>query len=149
MPIIANLQDEATNHAIFKQIQFPDDTGSRSSVGILHWSAGPSNSMENPTPSLACCRAGSAFDRAFNQIWLSLAFQPENMTRNFHWFGSVAKLKSGITIEQARTQMDAIGARIAQTYPESNKSGDRPLRRHDRMRLGRTTLAMNPLYIGQ
>ena len=64
---------------------------------------------------------GSAFDRAFNQIWLPLAFQPENMTRNFHWFGSFAKLKRGITIEQARTQMDAIGARISQQYPDSNK----------------------------
>jgi hypothetical protein len=64
---------------------------------------------------------GSAFDRAFNQIWLPLAFQPENMTRNFHWFGSFAKLRSGVTIEQARTQMDAIGARIAQAYPDSNK----------------------------
>ncbi len=64
---------------------------------------------------------GSAFDRAFNQIWLPLAFQPENMTRNFHWFGAFAKLKSGVTIEQARTQMDAIGARISQAYPDSNK----------------------------
>jgi putative ABC transport system permease protein len=65
--------------------------------------------------------AGSAFDRAFNQIWLPLAFQPENMTRNFHWFGALGKLKSGVTLAQARTQMDAIGARISQAYPESNK----------------------------
>ena len=64
---------------------------------------------------------GSAFDRAFNQLWLPLAFQPENMTRNFHWFGAFGKLKSGVTIEQARTQMDAIGARISQAYPDSNK----------------------------
>ncbi len=64
---------------------------------------------------------GGAFDRAYNQIWLPLAFQPENMTRNFHWFVAFAKLKRGIAIEQARTQMDAIGARIAQQYPDSNK----------------------------
>lgn len=64
---------------------------------------------------------GSAFDRAFNQIWMPLAFQPENMTRNFHWFGSFAKLKPGVTLEKARAQMDAIGARIAQDYPDSNK----------------------------
>ncbi len=65
--------------------------------------------------------AGSAFDRSFDQIWMPLAFQPSNMTRNFHWIGSVAKLKRGVTLEKARAQMDAIGARIAQDYPDSNK----------------------------
>lgn len=65
--------------------------------------------------------AGGTFDRAYNQLWMPLAFQPENMTRNFHWFGSYAKLKSGVTLQKARAQMDAIGARIAQEYPDSNK----------------------------
>jgi hypothetical protein len=37
--------------------------------------------------------AGGAFDRAFSQIWRPLAFEPQNMTRNFHWFGALAKLK--------------------------------------------------------
>ena len=64
---------------------------------------------------------GSAFDRASAQIWRPLAFEPSNMTRNFHWFGSFARLKQGVTLEQARAQMDAIGARIAQSYPDSNK----------------------------
>ncbi len=65
--------------------------------------------------------AGGSFDRAFNQIWVPLAFKPENMTRNFHWFGSFAKLKPGVTLQQARAQMDTIGARIARDYPDSNK----------------------------
>ena len=65
--------------------------------------------------------AGGAFDRAYNQIWRPLVFKPENMTRNFHWFGSFARLKPGVSLEQARAQMDAIGARIAQQYPDSNK----------------------------
>jgi putative ABC transport system permease protein len=64
---------------------------------------------------------GSAFDRAFAQIWRPLVFEPQNMTRNFHWFGSFAKLKRGVTLQQARAQMDAIGARIAKEYPDSNK----------------------------
>jgi putative ABC transport system permease protein len=65
--------------------------------------------------------AGGAFDRAFSQIWRPLAFEPQNMTRNFHWFGAFAKLKRGVTLKQASAQMDAIGARIAQDYPDSNK----------------------------
>jgi len=64
---------------------------------------------------------GSAFDRAFNQIWRPLAFEPENMTRNFHWFGAYARLEPGVTLEQARSQMNAIGSRIAHDYPDSNK----------------------------
>jgi putative ABC transport system permease protein len=65
--------------------------------------------------------AGGAFDRAFSQIWRPLVFEPENMTRNFHWFGSFAKLKQGVMLKQATTQMDGIGARIAQQFPDSNK----------------------------
>ena len=61
------------------------------------------------------------FDRTETKIWRPLAFGPENMTRDFHWFGAWALLKPGVTLEQARTQMDALAARIAQDYPKSNK----------------------------
>src|SRR5262252_2828124 len=66
--------------------------------------------------------AGSAFDRAFNQLWRPLAFEPSNMTRNFHWLTSFARLKDGVSLEQARANMDTIGARIEKAFPESNKS---------------------------
>lgn len=64
---------------------------------------------------------GSAFDRAYNQIWYPLAFEQSNMTRNFHWFGSFGRLKQGVTLKQAQAQMDTIGARIAKDFPDSNK----------------------------
>jgi putative ABC transport system permease protein len=59
----------------------------------------------------------SAFDRDQAQIWKPLAFEPSNMTRDFHWFGVFAKLKPGVTLEQARTEMELVGARIAAEYP--------------------------------
>src|SRR4029450_4312165 len=65
--------------------------------------------------------AGSAFDRAFNQLWRPLAFEPSNMTRNFHWLTSFARLKDGVSLQQAKANMDAIGKRIEQEYPDSNK----------------------------
>ncbi|MGO9255662.1 MAG: ABC transporter permease [Bryobacteraceae bacterium] len=74
-----------------------------------------------PNTVIGVLPAGSAFDRAYNQIWRPLVFKPSNMTRNFHWFGSFAKLKRGVTLEAARAQMDTIGARIAHDYPDSNK----------------------------
>ena len=43
---------------------------------------------------------GGAFDRAYAQIWRPLTFEPQNMTRNFHWFGSLALLKRGVTLRK-------------------------------------------------
>lgn len=64
---------------------------------------------------------GGAFDRDYSQMWRPLAFTPRERTRDYHWMGSVGRLKPGVTIEQARAQMDAIGARISRDYPDSNK----------------------------
>lgn len=64
---------------------------------------------------------GGAFDRSSAQLWRPLAFSPENMTRNFHWFGAVARLKPGVSLEQARSHMDAIGKRIALDFPDIKK----------------------------
>jgi putative ABC transport system permease protein len=65
--------------------------------------------------------ARSAFDRAPVQIWRPLAFRPSNMTRDFHWMISFARLKDGVTLAQARANMDAIGKRIENDFPASNK----------------------------
>ena len=63
----------------------------------------------------------SAFERRYAKLWRPLTFKPENMTRNFHWFSSIARLKPGVTLEQARAAMDTIGKRIATDFPDSNK----------------------------
>jgi putative ABC transport system permease protein len=63
----------------------------------------------------------SSFDRAFSEIWAPLVFEPKDMTRNFHWFLSYARLKEGVTLKQAQEQMKIIGARIEKAYPDSNK----------------------------
>ncbi len=65
--------------------------------------------------------AASAFERGPQDVWRPLAFRPSEMTRNYHWLRSVARLKPGVTLDQARTRMDAIGARISKDYPASNK----------------------------
>ncbi|HKQ79484.1 MAG TPA: ABC transporter permease [Blastocatellia bacterium] len=65
--------------------------------------------------------ANNTFDRTRAVMWLPLAFTPANMTRNYHWLFAIARLEPGVTLKQARDQMDSIGARIAALYPDSNK----------------------------
>jgi putative ABC transport system permease protein len=65
--------------------------------------------------------ANSEFDRNWAAMWLPLSFAPVNMTRNFHWLYAIARLKPGVTLKQARDQMETIGAGISAQYPDSNK----------------------------
>ena len=77
--------------------------------------------------------AGSAFDRAFNQLWRPLAFEPSNMTRNFHWLVSFARLKPGVSFEHAQADLNQVAANLQRLYPADNKESGiiaDPLGRH-------------------
>ena len=76
---------------------------------------------DEPYTIVGVMPAGTAFDRGFNRMWRPLAFRPSERTRNYHWLQVLARLKPAATIEQARAEMDGIGARIASDYPDSNK----------------------------
>ena len=65
--------------------------------------------------------APGRFDLTATKIWRPLAFYPGNLTRDFHWFGAWGLLKRGVSLQQARTQMDALAIRIAHDFPKSNK----------------------------
>src|SRR5688572_23017048 len=64
---------------------------------------------------------GGPFDRASAQLWTPLAFQPSDLRRDFRWLGASAKLKPGVTLEQARAEMHVIGRRLADAHSDSNK----------------------------
>jgi putative ABC transport system permease protein len=64
---------------------------------------------------------GGPFDRASAQLWTPLVFQPSDLRRDFRWLGASAKLKPGVTLEQARAEMDVIGRRLADAHTDSNK----------------------------
>jgi putative ABC transport system permease protein len=61
------------------------------------------------------------FDREWQDVWTPFAFERKEMTRDYHWMISWARLKPGVTLEQARQQMKTIAARIEHDYPKSNK----------------------------
>jgi putative ABC transport system permease protein len=75
----------------------------------------------DPYTIIGVMPASSAFDRGSTDLWRPLAFSAAERTRNFHWMRVIARLKQGVTIEQARANMTPIAARIARDYPESNK----------------------------
>ncbi len=55
-------------------------------------------------------------------IWLPDGMFGETTSRSAHNYRVVARLKPGVTLEQAQAQMTAIGARLEQQYPPSNRN---------------------------
>jgi putative ABC transport system permease protein len=64
---------------------------------------------------------GSSSDRTGARFWRPLAFSESERARNVRWFSVVGRLKPGVTLQQARAEMNTIAGRIAREYPESNK----------------------------
>jgi putative ABC transport system permease protein len=60
-------------------------------------------------------------DRGQNQLTVPLVFKPEQLNHDFHWLLVMGRLKPGVTIEQARQNMNAVTAHIAEVYPRSDK----------------------------
>jgi putative ABC transport system permease protein len=59
---------------------------------------------------------------ADTSLWLPLVFSPEDRAiRAIHDFGVLARLKKGVSVGTARTQMNAIADRLAAQYPADNK----------------------------
>ena len=59
-------------------------------------------------------------DRLDQWIIAPLAFKPEQLNHDFHWLLVMGRLKSGVTIQQAQANMDAVTANIAKAFPKSN-----------------------------
>jgi putative ABC transport system permease protein len=60
-------------------------------------------------------------DRGDSQLAVPLVFKPEQINHDFHWLLSIARLKPGVTVQQAQADMDSVATHIAQQYPKSNK----------------------------
>jgi putative ABC transport system permease protein len=56
-----------------------------------------------------------------NEIWVPLALTDEQRAvRDNHNPSAVARLKPGVTVAQAQTEMDAISTRLVQTFPNTD-----------------------------
>ncbi len=54
------------------------------------------------------------------QVWVPLSFKPDNLTRGGHFLRLLARLKPGVTIEQAQSDMTTVAGRLEQQYPDTN-----------------------------
>lgn len=53
-------------------------------------------------------------------IWMPLQFDEKDNPRGRFFLDSMGKLKKGVSVEQARAELEAIAARLAAQYPETN-----------------------------
>src|SRR5213082_1536532 len=60
-------------------------------------------------------------DRLEIQLFVPLAFKPEQINHDFHFVLVMGRLKSGVTLQQANADMDSVTRHIAEVYPKSNK----------------------------
>ncbi len=59
-------------------------------------------------------------DRQQNRMWLPLAFTKEQLNHDFHWLLVMGRLKPGVTIAQANSNMASVTRALAQEFPVSN-----------------------------
>jgi putative ABC transport system permease protein len=60
-------------------------------------------------------------DRLEEQLFVPLAFKPDQINHDFHFVLVMGRLKPGITLQQANADMDSVTRHIAEVYPKSNK----------------------------
>jgi len=55
------------------------------------------------------------------EIWMPIALDRAQATRDFHWLVPLARLKQGVPLQQARAEMEGIARNIEREHPKSNK----------------------------
>ena len=53
-------------------------------------------------------------------LWLPQVYTPYTKVRRGRFMSAIARLKPGVTLESAQAEMNTIGARLEQQYPETN-----------------------------
>jgi predicted permease len=54
------------------------------------------------------------------QLWVPLAYGPDSQPRHFGFLNVVGRLRPGVPFEQAASEMDVLGQRLANQYPDTN-----------------------------
>ena len=77
------------------------------------------------------------------QCWTPYTLKPEDwQERGNHGLGGIGRLKNGVTIEAAQTDLNAIAARAEQAYPDTNSGWDTTLKSLQEDTVGDARLAI-------
>src|SRR5215831_17772348 len=60
------------------------------------------------------------YDRFNSQLWVPLAFKPEQVNHDSHFISVMVRLKDGVSLAQAQFEMNGIAEQLQQEYPRSN-----------------------------
>ena len=60
------------------------------------------------------------YDRFNSQLWVPLSLRPEEITHDANFAPVMARLKDGVTREQAQAEMDGIAAQLQNEFPKTN-----------------------------
>src|SRR5499427_8009368 len=60
------------------------------------------------------------YDRFNSQLWVPLAFKPEQINNDSHFISVMARLRDGVSLAQAQSEMNGIAEQLQQEYPRSN-----------------------------
>jgi len=76
---------------------------------------------DRPYTVIGIMPAGFAFPSTRTQVWVPVAFNAaERKTRDTNFIDVVARLKPGVSIEQARANMNAVARSQTERYPKTN-----------------------------
>ncbi len=80
---------------------------------------GQSIRVENRVYEIASVLSGPRFP-AKAEIWLPAPYLPQSLNRTAYNYRAVARLKTGVRMEQAQANLDGIAAQLAAAFPKSN-----------------------------
>jgi len=64
---------------------------------------------------------GFAFPNSEVAVWTPMRGDLKAAGRNVHGYQAIARLKPGVALQQAQTEMDGIARRLEQEYPDTNR----------------------------
>jgi putative ABC transport system permease protein len=70
-----------------------------------------------PTTIVGVMPADFYFPTRSTEFWAPITLDPANATRGGHFLGVVARMKPGVTVEQAQVHMRTLAERLARQYP--------------------------------
>jgi putative ABC transport system permease protein len=77
--------------------------------------------MDGEQYSVVGVLAPGATDRVRSELYVPLAFRPNQINHEFHWILVMARLKQGVTVAQANADMASVTKHIAEEFPKSNQ----------------------------